>query len=486
MDSRPAATPQLLFRLCGGLLLIAAAIAYVCYRQSYIGGCDWFGYYELGHLLASGTVFIDLPQPVDLYPSIVPLGFVPAGVHALPQYPPGYPLLLAISSWFHGELFVTPALGVLSIGLIYLAAREFAERWLAMAVAATWAFFPIVVFGSTNVMSDLVAALPLLGSYLLYRKGWLRTSALVLGTAFWVRPTNALFAILFAGILLRDRNLIRYVLWTLPTVVPYAIYNHLLYGAPWHTGYGNFASDLTATVFWQHLGFYLRISLIHLGPLVPFILLGLRRLRRSDAAFLLAWPAAYILFYSFWLSGGDAWWWIRFILPAYAPLFLLAASGLQQSAEWIRSWRDSPPIRYIGFAALLALVGFTINYQIDVGLATHDLWTRNKGRGYYEIVRTAAHLAPEGSYIGSVEFCGSVRLYTRCQSFFSGHSNAPVLVRDLLAKQTPVFLILEPWNETHPEISALRRTFNTELLESIQMWGRDVKIFRLTARQTVP
>ena len=483
MDLRPALDRNRLFRLCFFVLLAAAFCVYAYYRRRFIGACDWYGYFQLGRLFGEGRVFLDTPLPADIYPSIVPLGFSTNAAHVLPQYPPGYPLLLGIASWFGAELFVTPVVGLVSIALIYHTAREFAERWISLAVAAIWAFFPIVIFGSTEVMSDLVAAVPLLGSYLLYRKGWLRTSALVLGTAFWVRPTNVLYAVVFAGVLLRDRQLIRYVLWTVPTVALYAAYNTLLFGAPWNTGYGNFANDLSTRVFWPFLGFYLWQTTLHLAALAPFVLIGLRRGRRSEVVFLAAWAAAYLLFYCFWISGGDMWWWTRFLLPGYPALFLLAANGLQQTADWIRRWRDTAAVRHASFAALGALVAGMLIFEISLGQSfSHTgLWTPNKGRDYYDVVRTVDALAPAGSFIGSVEFCGTHRLYSRNQPFVACHTNAPTLVHDLLARQVPVFLIVEPWNRTNETVRTMLATNTAELLREIEIWG-GVRIYRLTPK----
>jgi hypothetical protein len=482
MRSRPIEHHTLLFRFCGAMLLAGALIAYLAYRQRYIGACDWFGYFELGRLLRQGKVFLESPLSIQTYPSLVPLGFVADGAHAVPQYPPGYPLLLAIAGWFGGALIVTPLIGVVSIVLIFQAAREYAERWIALAVAAMWAFFPIVVFGSTTVMSDLVAAVPVLAAYTLYRRGWLRSSALLLGCSLWVRPTNALYAIVFAGLLLRDRQLLRYVLWTLPTVAPYAAYNQFLYGAAWRTGYGSIAYDLTSTVFWPHLGFYLRHTAIYLGPLVPFVVLGLRRGRRSEIAFLVAWASAFVLFFSFWRSGGDVWWWTRFLLPGTAPLFLLASNGLQQSADWLRRWRDTPAMRRTAIAALATMVGSTILYQISLGLSTHDLWTRNKGRAYHDVVCTTDALVPAGAFVGSVEFAGAFLVYGRSTPFLSCHGNAATLVDDLLARDQPVFLIVEPWNREHPTIKPLLTTHSSELVHEMQLWG-GVKFYRLGPRR---
>ena len=483
MDPRLSRYHDLLFRLCGLALLGAAFTVFVLYRQRFIGACDWYGYFQLGRLFGEGRLFLDTPLPVDLYPAVVPLGFYPEGTQVVPQYPPGYPLLLGIASWFGGELFVNPVMGVVSILLIYRTSREFAERWIALAVAALWAFFPIVFWGSTEVMCDLVAAIPLLGSYLLYRQGRLRSSALVLGLAFWVRPTNALYALVFAGPLLRDRQLLRYVLWTLPTTAVYAAYNAYLYGAPWITGYGSLSYDLVTTHFWSHLGFYLWQTLVHLGPVAPFVLIGLRRGRVSENAFLAAWFGAHVLFYCFWRSGGGDWWWTRFLLPGYPALFLLAANGLQQTADWLRSWRDTPRVRTAAFGALAALVGCTIVFDISLGQSpSHTgLWSPNKGRNYYSVARIIEELVPDGAYVGSVEFSGTLRIYGRSQPFLSNHLDAPRLVRDLLARQVPVFLAVESWNRDRKAIREILDGNDSELLRELTLCG-GVQIYRIKPR----
>ncbi len=483
MDLRPALDRNRLFRLSFFVLLAAAFCVYAYNRRRFIGACDWYGYFQLGRLFGEGRVFLDVPFSSETYPSLVPLGFYAEGARIIPQYPPGYPLLLGIASWFGAELFVTPVAGVVSIALIYRAAREFAERWIALAVAAVWAFIPIVVYGGTEVMSDLVAVIPVLGSYLLYRKGRLRTSALVLGMAFWVRPTNALYALVFAGVLLRDRNLLRYVLWTLPTAAVYAVYNAALYGAPWITGYGSFAHDLATRVFWPFLSYYLWHTFLQFAPFTPFILVGLIRGRRSENLFLAAWAAAYLLFYCFWISGGNAWWWTRFLLPGYPALLLLAAQGLQQTADWLRRWRDTAAVRRASVAALVLFTAGAIVFAIELGQSRtyRGLWSASKGRDYYQLVRATDELAPAGAYVGSVELCGSFRIYSQNQPFLSSHSNAPDLVRDLLARHVPVLLIVESWNQNHPMIRALIERHQTELLREIDLWD-GVRIYRLTAK----
>jgi hypothetical protein len=212
-------------------------------------------------------------------------------------------------------------------------------------------------------------------------------------------------------------------------------------------------------------------------------LIGLRRGRRSEVVFLAAWAAAYLFFYCFWISGGDMWWWTRFLLPSYPALFLLAANGLQQTADWLRRWRDTTVVRNASFAALAALVAGMLVFEISLGQSfSHTgLWTPNKGRDYYNVVRTVDELAPAGSFIGSVEFCGTCRLYSRNQPFLACHTNAPALVHDLLARQAPVFLIVEPWNRTNETVRTLLDTNTAELLREIEIWG-GVRIYRLTPK----
>lgn len=463
-----------------GLLLVMGAtfVAYLEFRQRFVGACDWFGYFELGRLLRTGTVFLDTPLPIEQYPSQVPLGFVASGPRAVPQYPPGFPLLLAVAGVLGAELLVPAVVGLLSCVLVYGIALDLTDRWAALGVAAIWALVPTVVFGATSIMSDLPAAAAVLGSYWAYRRGYVPVSALLFGLSVCIRPTNVLFGLALSILLLRDRTLLRFAAWTLPVVALYGSYNHLVYGALWRTGYGDLTGDLTAHVFTQHLGFYLRETGAQLAPLVLLAMLGLRRERRSELAFLLCWSSAYLFFYSFWRSGGDVWWWTRFLLPGYGPISFLAAHGLASVRERAMSRRTAARAWVLAGAACFLLLA--VAHELALGVRHGDLWLRNRGSDYPHVVAVVEDLAPPGSFVGSVEFAGAFRIYGRSAPFVSTHSNAPDLVDAVAAQGHAAFLVVEPWNRGDPAVARLLARPAAQLVKELPLWG-GVRIYRLTS-----
>lgn len=462
-----------------GVLVAGALLTYFIFRQRYIGACDWFGYYELARLFREGRVFLETSLPIDQFPSSVPLGFFPIEGKGVPQYTPGYPFLLALAGYVNAELLVNPLIGALSAVVLFLAARDLTgNRWVALATMGVWLLFPIVVFGATTIMSDLVATVPLIASYLLYRRGKIPWSALLLGFSFSVRPTNVLYCLPFAIPLLRDGNVVRYVAWLVPSVLPYAFYNFRVYGAPWNTGYPYVMGDVVRILFSGHFGFYLWETLRQLGPLCLLVAFGCKEGRRSEVVFFALWSAIFVFFYSFWRSGGDVWWWIRFILPGYPPLFFLAALGLQ------RLWREanerfpSASARRWACGLLLALLFVTPFYQVYIGLAGRDLWRRNKGREFPMVIKIMEEYAPPGSFIGSIEFGGSFRLYTSYVPFVSTHENALQLVPEAYRQGRDVFLIVEPASANDRVIAELLRRYAAVKLREIPLWG-GVAVYRL-------
>jgi hypothetical protein len=468
--------PVLLFL---GIMLGLIFIVYGTYRQKYVGASDWYGYYQEARLLQTGRITLPTELPVAEYPAVVPFGFYAAGNQAVPQYPPGYPVLLALAGFLHLEFFVTPLAGLLSCLFIFLLIRDLTEPWTAAVFTVLWGFFPIVVFSSTTLMSDIVAALGLIASYYYYRRQRLFVSALWVGLSLAVRPTNALYLLVFAYPLLRDRHLMRYGVYLLVPGVLYATYNHVVFGAPWRTGYSDISHDLTSAVFSDHLAFYLRETVRQLSlPLTAFCLIGLLIKPTREKLFYLAWFLAFLLFYCFWQSGGDRWWWTRFLLPGYAPLFLLAALGFAQLRRWLVARLPWPALRVPAGALLLTTLTLLPFRSIAFGLFEQDVWVKHKGVDYRDTVRHVAVLAPAHSYVGSIEFTGALRLYSELQPFVSTHPNAPRVIERVLKDGRQAFLLIEPWNRADPAIRDLLARFTATRLPDIPIWG-GLELYRL-------
>lgn len=476
-----ARADRIFFRWVFPALLIGIFLVYGTFRQRYIGATDWYGYYQQAELLKTGSVYLPTALPPGEFPAIVPLGYMPIGVHAVPLYTPGFPLLLAAASFVKLTFFVPPLVGLASCLLIFFLIRDFTDRWTAAVFTLAWAFLPIVVFGSTTLMSDLVAATALMGAYFAYRRGQLLLSAWILGYGFSVRPTNVLFLAVLVVLLLRDRRLIRYGLYLLGPVLLYSLYNYKIYGSPFRTGYADFRTDLVAAVFPQHFGFYLWFTLAQFTPvLIGLALWGLRPFSR-EKLFLVLWFAALLVFYSFWLSGGDRWWWTRFLLPAYPALFVLAACGFSRLRERWHQTAINPPWRDRRIVVLFAAVALLPLWEIGFGWRQKDLWQLHKGHGYYDIVEHVAALVPADSYVGSVEFSGSFHVYTQITGFVSMMDSATNVAREGLRQKRPVYLLVEPWNLDLPAVHQLQRQFTAVKIAEISQegWGK-LPLYRLT------
>jgi hypothetical protein len=461
---------RIFFRWIFPVMLAAIFVVYAVYRQRYVGASDWYGYYQQGELLKTGQVYLPTELPADDYHALVPLGYIVENGRAIPQYPPGFPLLLAAGSFLGLTFFVTPLIGLLSCILMFGLIRDLTDRWIAAVFTLAWAFFPIVVFGSTSLMSDLVAATAVLGAYYAYRRQFLLLSAWVLGFGLCVRPTNALFLVVFALPLLRDRRLVRYGLYLIGPGLLYGLYNYKIYGSPWRTGYTDFRYDIMPAVFRQHFGFYLGQTLWQCTPiLVALALWGLKPWSREKLFYVL-WFASFLAFYSFWKSGGDRWWWSRFLLPGYPAIFLLAALGFRRGRDQLASRAVIPVRRNRGVIALFALVALLPAWEIYFGWSQHDLWKRNKVRDYYEITQRVAALVPGNSFVGSVEFVGAFRIYTTLTGYVSVFDTTPELITEGFRQRRDVYLLVEPWNHSHAAIRAILGRFPSEKIEDLSFW----------------
>lgn len=450
------------------------------FNQRYVGAVDWYGYYQEGLLFKAGRTTLPVELSVKEFPAVVPLGYnaTPDG-RAVPQYPPGYPLLLAAAMTCGLEFYLMPLVGLASCLVLFALIRDLTgDRWIAGLYAVLWAFFPIVVYGSTFLMSDLVAALFVLLSYWLYRRGRVFWSAFALTFALCVRPANALYLAVFAVVLFRDRQLVRYGLGLLLPGALYGCYNFFLFGAPWRTGYTGLGYDLTAGFFWSHLGFYLGQMVLQFSPLVLLLCAGGFAAPRREKYFFAAWFAVFLVFYCFWRSGGDTWWWTRFLLPGFAPLFLLSALGAQRLRRWIGERLAAGPRRFAAYAVLFGLLGATPVYYFWFGLDQHNLWSTGKGRIYHQVAQATEQAVPAGSYVGSVEFAGSFRLYTKLGSFLSVHDNAPKLVDHVMAQGHAAYLIVEPWNRTNGVVDQLISRYRATKVRDLDAWG-GVPLYRL-------
>jgi hypothetical protein len=411
----------------------------------------------------------------------------------LPQYTPGFPLLLALAGLAGLEFYVTPLAGLVSCLLMFATVRRIAGRWVGLLFTVLWGMAPIVIFGSTNLMSDLVAATCVMGAYQLCQDKKAAWGAVVMVLGIAVRPTNALLVPVLLPALLQHRQWWRFCAGGLLPALAYGAYNLSVYGAAWRTGYADISSDLLPELFLEHVRFYARQLQVQFGaPLLVLVLLGLLR-RGSDAErkgrlwrhletlAWLWWFVSVTAFYCFWRypENDDTWWWLRFILPGLPGLFYLAASGWKTAEEELGGRLPAIPLRWAAGIAVCALLLAPV--KAVPFCKGNFVWKTNKAQEYRDVVVETESRVPAGAWVGSVEFAGAARIYTKLGSFFSNHSGANALIDELFRRGKPVYLLVEPWNvKTGKEDLALRlKRYQAREVHRFMMWGTAVVLYEL-------
>jgi len=463
---------DIIFITASFLVLAAIFIIYTTYNQKYVAASDWYGYYAGSQLLKKGRVAMEVELNPAQYPAIAPLSYFVWKGKVLPQYPPGYPLLMAFAGFAGLEFYVAPILGVLSVVLMFLLIKPLSNRWIAAFLASMWALFPIVVFGSTSVMSDLVATFFILLSLYLYRRGNIMLSAFSLAFSLAVRPTDLLYCLIFLPVLIRDKKWFKFGCYFAIPAFFYGLYNWFIYGAPWQTGYMSAAESFSSASFFPHLLFYARETFFQMTPfLILPALFALFRMSK-ERLFYASWFLIFFVFYCFWVPGGDCWWWTRFLLPGYPALFLLAALGfndlwaIMQSKKKMK-WKYAPRSTVAAFILLGIILG---GYFINYGFHHQNIWEKNKGKFYYDITQKISNSISQNSYVGTIEFSGAIRLYTPITSFYLAHSNTKYLITNRLLHDIPVYLLIEPWNLKLPTVKQLFKLFRINKVLELDGW----------------
>ncbi|MCX6556119.1 MAG: hypothetical protein NTW95_01595 [Candidatus Aminicenantes bacterium] len=447
------------WKILGGLALAAIFIFYAANRQRYVGAADWYGYYAESLLFRQGQLTMKTAYPPAQYPAFAPLGFYVAGDKIIPQYPPGFPLLMALFGLMGLEFYVNALAGVLTVLLLYLILRNSVSRGMALLFASLWAFLPIAMYISVRIMSDLVATLFILIAYYSFTRNKIFWSGVAFSYAVVVRPISVLFFIIFLPLLFKKKKFWHFCFSAGIIGFLYGLYNWAVFGKPWMTGYQGVADELTGTVFFHHFVYYGKTILILMTPLllIPALLALMRRKPRS--LFYFSWLGSFWLFYSFWKSGADSWWYLRFLLPGLPALFILSAIGMQdiraQLLAWKPRWQKLP--QAAAFLILLLLLPYFIAFS-----DRNWVFSADKGEMYYQATKKMQSLVPPDALVGGIETSGPIRLYAGMESFRWDQPQSFKLMYDFLKKKRPLYLLIEPWNKQHPIIEEIAQTFNVK------------------------
>ena len=432
LDRAEAYLPVIcLFTIFFGAIIYLAFLN--VYMSPYASATDASGYMNFAKQLAQGEIFL----PVRSLPAhaimefgteaFQPMGWLVRDNSGLmsPYYPPGAPLHFAVASWLVGEpAAVNLANTVLTIAagiLLYLSCRhlKMEKIWALGAVVALY-LCPLFIFGALQPYSELPALTWSLATlYAAMRANDRPLWAICCGAAFsvavLVRPTNILLAL---PILLASELRLKRMIWLGLGSVPGGLWllylNWRLYGSPFTTGQASLLQQLSIGYVPHNLAHFGRWTFVLLGPLAlsSLALLYFRQLGARDYLLHACWILGLVGFYAFYSDAGlDAWWWLRYLLPAYPSLIILATAGLREI--WIRVFQSYPTVRRWSIAAAIIMLsfGWEIIFIPRVGggelLSMGQWWKLYRDGPHW----TRANMRPDAIIVCS-DFSGAFYYYT--------------------------------------------------------------------------
>ena len=436
---------------------VLALTIFALYRVRFVGGCDSASYL-LESLRIRGVapgLWIDPTIPIKS--PLAPLCMVEKDGLVSSFFLPGFPVLLAMAGSLGLEFFLTPFLGAASGLALFCVARPRLGPQIALGAMIAWMASPLVFWGSTQVLSDFPAAAFAIFCMLALQRGYPVLAGALLGFSLGIRPSQALIAPALMLMAPKPRTQIRVMAGGALAVVAWAIFLRLSRGSL-SLPYSMHFSDLDGRLWRQQLAFLLWGTLtLHL-PVVILALVGLATRPRVVLP-LVIWFCGFVVLHTLWRWPYDVWVWMRFMLPALPALFLAAAEG----AAVIGTWLD-PRRRALATIVGAILIAGYAGWTLFVSPA-RNLRVTSFDEHYARDAARVSQLVPAGSLVGAVTESGSLRLYSRFQSFFWCHSETYALLRWARSKGRPIYFVLdEPELDCNPAARALvARTGSTPL-----------------------
>jgi hypothetical protein len=457
-----------LLRKAGLLLAAAAALGLVAagilYGSRTAAASDPSGYVSQSALWARGPLKVDqrfastLPWP-KASQSLTPLGYrVAADGAMVPTYAPGVPLLMALGRQVGacGPYLVGPVCGALLVLFTFQLGRPVFGAAAATIAAILVACSPVVVFMSLVPMADVPAATFWVGALAIAVGGSAPrafAAGILTAIAILIRPNLVPLAV-FPWLMVmvrtpgwRDR-VIRTALFavaSIPGALGVAWVNNTLYGSPLTSGYGDlgpgFSLEYAATNIRRYPAWWLESQ----GPfafvfLASFWFWRKNRPMRHEFLVLAGFAVTLWLLYLFYLPF-EAWWFLRFLVPAVPFVFLLCADAVVQAAG------QSATVRVVALAAFTVIIAAHVSRFID----TRDILGTGKGERRY--LEPALHLAstiPPDAVIVAMQHSGSLRYYTGRLILRWDELDPSWLDRAvafLRARGIATYLVAESWEE---------------------------------------
>ena len=394
------------------VFVLGLAAVLIVNRSESIMGADASGYANLARMLERGETTRALPLSCrGCDPAwFTPLGFVPLGDGRMASfYPIGLPIHLAlfarVGGWEHAPFFVSPLAGVALVLLTFWLGRRLHSELAGLIAAMLMGLCAVFVFQAVQPMSDVLAAAWSVAAIAAAVEGRSRPrfdllAGFCFGVAVLVRPTSMLLLLPLAFALGgRLKPVLRFVAGGLPAAAILAWYNLDAFGSLLASGYsvGGATREFALAYFAPRATHYARWTTELFGPIAILAAVAGTRIA-SQRALLGTWFAAFFLFYSFYFSY-DAWWFTRFLLPAYPAVAIAAGIGLARLVAWRR-------------VAGVLLVILALAWDARQLARFQVLITDEDQQGSRAPVEWAARALPPRSPVFSMEFSGALLYYS--------------------------------------------------------------------------
>lgn len=419
---------------CAAVAALMAAIATVVIGLTWgtyvAGGPDSYCYLNQAEMLARGE--LRQPQPLaaqapwpNAGATFAPTGHLPAARDAgaiVPACPAGYPLMMAAAKRLAGRpamFWVVPMMGGLAIWLTFLLGRRLAGDLTGGAAAILLAGSPAFLYQVVQPMSD-VPAVACWSAALLAALAERRTirgdviAGLATGAALLVRPNLVPVAAVVVAVRYGTggfKSLFGFAAGSVPFVISILVLNRAMHGGALESGYGKLGDLFTLAHVAGNLRRYPMWLIETQTPSVLLALIAPLVLRQQGRERLAWWLIAFALVtfacylpYTVW----DAWWFLRFVLPAFPPLLVLSSVVAIAALVRLRpAWRT---------VAFISLGSFLMVFQLNTAarravFELRDLEARFRVAGEY-----VARRLPSNAIVLADTESGSVRFYSGRQT----------------------------------------------------------------------
>ena len=437
------------------------------------GGADSSGYLSQARLWRSGELRTATPLAHDLrlthgqYP-FTPLGYQPAGAGmVVPGYPPGLPLLFAAAGSIGGEraqFVVVPLSAAALVVVTFLLGRRLGGIGAGLIAAAAAAASPMLIYQSTQPMSDAPAAFWMTLAVLVLThqsRAAAAASGIAAAIACLVRPN--LFVMMPVLVVLmwwwsgktRFAVVNAVVFLGAPTVaaVMLSVMHRTLFGSVTTSGYGDIATLFSVSHVVPNLARYPRWAVFTHSALLFAAAAAPLAIRRGwivpeippDRAERMAWSglvffAALQVFYLLYLVFDD-WVSFRFLLPALPWALAL------QACAFAALCRVAPPRRRKAALVLTAVLVASWGAGRARGLGAFQLM---HSESRYLAVAEFARGRPPGTVFLTVQHSGSLP-YNAAATILRWDWIEPGeldrVLADLAERRRPVFLVLDSFEE---------------------------------------